>query len=772
MLGNLLGGAQAALEIARRDAGFDVTHVSRTDEAIDQLDRAPWRAVLVDLTTPGASRLCHEARARQALFNVPLVALSPKLTDLAFSNAFRWGADDVVRLGAAEPLAARLRAVPAEPIPRIDPSRGKAVIADPERGRCDVVGRVLSNAGYEVVYATDATSARDYARKPSVELFVLNADLTDPVRLLDEARLIGSEARWVLTTKQRNVPRLRSELGGQQHVLVMSSHGPPENILFAINLLSPPSAEGARAEVRALHGSVVLFRAVGEERDEHGFTYSVSATGLYIRSVLPPPAEELWLELQPPNIARRVRLQARVAWNRGFGKAGAETAPPGFGLRILGGLGNDQEIWLEGFRSLDIRNTEPHELPELRSTSGAFRLPLPSSRPPTPAEQAVAGSRSLAAAVELRPRMVPPARIEVASEPVISDAPDSPVEAAKSSAADDAAQLEPHEIPTDELISEPLQPRPARSGGTVLGLGDIDLTAEAPPATHAVRAEAPRDSTEFLDSDLLTTPTDLSVSQPIEALQPPPLVGDDRPSASDSPTLPQIDPEQSPSEPAPAVGSTQPPDNTERSSPARWGWLAAVLLTVAGALIFAVRMPKDAPTASQRYSPEATSLTPAGSGTNQPRTSSGAKEPAAAAVSELTPPADAIESPTSPTPEARSAPAVSSQPAAFPSEATPSVVTSAASTAPAGAAPKDASDTPPTDPATLPADQGYLLVKSAADARVFVHGIDAGPTNAWLRSKCGTRFIRLGSAPGEWVSRGIARRVRCRSSTQLELDGE
>src|SRR5690606_3876479 len=136
VLGNLKGAAMAALDVARRDTGFDALLHPKADDAIAALDAGDYRAMLVDLTTPGAARFCHEARARRALFNVPLVALSPKLTDLAFSNALRWGADDVVELGAADPLSARLQALPNEVAPIIDPTRGEAVIADPERGRC------------------------------------------------------------------------------------------------------------------------------------------------------------------------------------------------------------------------------------------------------------------------------------------------------------------------------------------------------------------------------------------------------------------------------------------------------------------------------------------------------------------------------------------------------------------------------------------------------------------------------------------------------------
>ncbi len=372
----------AALETACRDLNFESLLQQKADDAISQLDSGTYRALLVDLTTPGAARFCHEARARRALFNVPLIALSPKLTDLAFSNALRWGADDVVMLGAAEPLAARLQSIPEKVAPITAATRGEAVIADPERSRCDVLGRVLANAGFNVKYATDTVATRFYLTKDSVRLFVLNTELGDPGELIRDARAGGNSADWVVTTKTLDVDGIRSKLKGTPNVVVMSSHGPPENVLFALNLLRPTAEAQKRAEVRALYGAIVLFRPVGLDRDEFGFTYSVSSRGLYLRTLLEPTSERLWVEMTPPNVPRRVKLLAEVAWSRTFGQAGAETAPPGFGVRILDGLGDDLELWRMGFESLEVATPGGGVHEVSTSASSAFRVPLPSNRPP------------------------------------------------------------------------------------------------------------------------------------------------------------------------------------------------------------------------------------------------------------------------------------------------------------------------------------------------------------------------------------------------------
>jgi hypothetical protein len=77
---------------------------------------------------------------------------------------------------------------------------------------------------------------------------------------------------------------------------------------------------------------------------------------------------------------------------------------------------------------------------------------------------------------------------------------------------------------------------------------------------------------------------------------------------------------------------------------------------------------------------------------------------------------------------------------------------------------------PAPDVATLAEDECWLLVEAHLDAAVFVHGIDLGRTNQWLRSRCGFRFIRLGAAPGQWLSEGTPHRLPCRQAVTIEIE--
>lgn len=65
--------------------------------------------------------------------------------------------------------------------------------------------------------------------------------------------------------------------------------------------------------------------------------------------------------------------------------------------------------------------------------------------------------------------------------------------------------------------------------------------------------------------------------------------------------------------------------------------------------------------------------------------------------------------------------------------------------------------------AQLSARDAYLFVEYADHAHVYLNGIDAGATNQWLAVKCGTWFIRVGTAAKvpTWLTVGQSTQVPC-----------
>jgi Tfp pilus assembly protein PilZ len=132
-------------------------------------------------------------------------------------------------------------------------------------------------------------------------------------------------------------------------VSVADGYAPPENVLFIVNELLAPRNVDQRASPRLLYGTTVAFRPAGREEDEIGFSYNVSAGGVFVRTLAPPDfGQEVWLEMWPPRSERRVRLEGVVAWRRAFGRGAGATVPPGFGVKLTDGLGQDMGRWRSG----------------------------------------------------------------------------------------------------------------------------------------------------------------------------------------------------------------------------------------------------------------------------------------------------------------------------------------------------------------------------------------------------------------------------------------
>jgi Tfp pilus assembly protein PilZ len=149
------------------------------------------------------------------------------------------------------------------------------------------------------------------------------------------------------------MPAAHAAARGVARVSVGDGFAPPENVLFLANELLAQRGVDQRASARLLYGTSVTFRAAGRDEDEIGFSYNISAGGLYVRTLAPlEPNQDVWLELWAPRSERRVRLAGTVAWRRPFGANERATVPAGFGVRITDGLAGDLDRWREGYESL------------------------------------------------------------------------------------------------------------------------------------------------------------------------------------------------------------------------------------------------------------------------------------------------------------------------------------------------------------------------------------------------------------------------------------
>jgi CheY-like chemotaxis protein/Tfp pilus assembly protein PilZ len=341
-----------SLTSAAADARLTV-HVERSLRDLDAaLDRELPAVILVD-GDRDIERTCLHCRYNPGLANVPLLGIADTVSDLGFEELFGAGGDDLVPRSSRASLVRRLRLLSADREPVSRRRRGTAVVVDPERRRRILLGRVLRNAGLDVAFALDASSALEQATAPNVEMVISAAALeVDGDSLARRARAAGIAVPWLVAAPPRDVARVRRLVDGLPRVAVLDGFGPPENVLFVGNDLVKGTANDARASARLLYGASVRFRIAGSDTDEIGYTYNLSAGGFYVRTLAPiPRGSETWLELSPPRGDRRVRLEGRVVWSRPFGTNEAATVPPGFAIQITGGSAGDLERYRRGYEA-------------------------------------------------------------------------------------------------------------------------------------------------------------------------------------------------------------------------------------------------------------------------------------------------------------------------------------------------------------------------------------------------------------------------------------
>jgi DNA-binding response OmpR family regulator len=339
-----------ALSEAAEQAAFTLHAAETPEDAGRWLESHDAMAMLLD--SQESEPLAVQTRSSAKHSRLPIIALSREISDLGFNHAFSWGADDLLPLSGTRPLLTRLRTLPRESGTLPASTRGTALIAESDKTRRTVLGRVLRNAGYSVMFAVTKEDAAQFAQQEEIALAVLNAELADDyATTIVDCRSSGSKANFIVCANPRDLQAIRATLEGNTGVGVIDAFAPPENVLFASNDLKGGAVNNRRS-ARILYGTTVAFRGAGREKDDFGFTYNISEGGLYVRTLAPPEDDEVWFEMAPPRSERRVRLVGKIAWRRRFNHNENATVPPGFGLSIIDGAKADLETWKDAYGTI------------------------------------------------------------------------------------------------------------------------------------------------------------------------------------------------------------------------------------------------------------------------------------------------------------------------------------------------------------------------------------------------------------------------------------
>lgn len=341
---------QIELSLIAQEAALELSVAESAERALELLDQKMPLALLVDDTADDSEGLCLRTRGHATQARTPIISLAREIDDLTFAEVFNWGGDDVVRLTSMWPLLSRLRLLPRQDAAPPSNNRGVAVVADPDRARRVIRARVLKNAGWAIRFAQSADELRAAAETADTTLMVVDADLEGAA---EELRLTASahpKVAHILLCPPRQIAEFTETLGLARNAVVADGFAPPENVIFLANEIERGGASDKRAHKRLLYGTRVRFRGEGRDVDDYGFSFNISAGGLYVRTLAPPKDDRVWIELKPPRCDRWVRLEGDVVWRRAFGPADNATVPPGFGVKLVDATRSSMQAWLTGYR--------------------------------------------------------------------------------------------------------------------------------------------------------------------------------------------------------------------------------------------------------------------------------------------------------------------------------------------------------------------------------------------------------------------------------------
>jgi DNA-binding response OmpR family regulator len=312
--------------------GWSTSVQTDVQGALNSLGRQPPHAILVDATVASSPSLCSIARSKPGIADLPILALVPGIDDATFSHWLATGADDVL---PADPrlIVIRLRALPPRSS-RSSCDRGRAVVLDGDPRRCDVLGRVLRQAGFSVDVVADPSALRALLARSDVHLVVARADTGEASALVEQVPAGRTNPLWVVEDPALDPWSHPRPIGFGRRGVVMNTCGLPEAILFATNTLWQEGHD-VRDSPRLLYGTTVSFRT-SRDGYETGFAFNASATGMFVRTLAPPPLGPVELELKPPLMGARYQLDGVVVWRNVPSDQLRTAAPPGFGVRLLG----------------------------------------------------------------------------------------------------------------------------------------------------------------------------------------------------------------------------------------------------------------------------------------------------------------------------------------------------------------------------------------------------------------------------------------------------
>ncbi|MBN1772724.1 MAG: hypothetical protein JXB32_15755 [Deltaproteobacteria bacterium] len=335
----------ASWRTAARDAlsarGLEAVAVDTANEAL-QAAREGAGALVVDAGSANLGEVSGLLRGSEGVENLPLLVVVRDPLREPLDRSFRLGIDDYLVESAIHQLCDRAVALEkGDPWTGVRASAGRIVLADADRARRQLVARILRHWGFDLSFAMDFDELAEQLRRDPVPRVALVAHDLPPdgastaLPKLRSARP-GVEIPWVLLTDPDRLPQAQDIARAYGSASVFDRGGSPENIIFLVNDLLQARAADARRSARLLHGGPVSFWTDGSPEMFWAYSYNINRTGLYVRTLVPPPLGTLlhvWF--RPPFGEGLAAADAQVMWRKEYGSKAGPLHPPGVGVQFV-----------------------------------------------------------------------------------------------------------------------------------------------------------------------------------------------------------------------------------------------------------------------------------------------------------------------------------------------------------------------------------------------------------------------------------------------------
>lgn len=348
-------------------------HVSDMPQhLVHELDAVGAELVLLSVHGPSAQQVCASVRRLRGR-RVALVGISNQLGGVAFNEFVSYGGDDVMGADSERALEARVRSIrdavaraSTQTSPRRPAEDQRFLLIAPAASEMLAGARLIQQSGHQAAIVQSTEEGLDRLSVGRAVRVVIDTRVAGALEFADRALQQESCAGVVLACPPQELGQLGQRYAEDPRVAVIDAYSPADAVLFAANEVAGRLAS-RRSTERLLYSTTIDFRDAGGEFDHLGCTFNISAGGVYVRTLVQPVSDRVWLELTPPGSVERVRLEGRVAWRTQFGQEGS--VPVGFGVEVQDGSTSSLNSWRVGYRSLEEK---------LRIVSGhrtTFRAP-------------------------------------------------------------------------------------------------------------------------------------------------------------------------------------------------------------------------------------------------------------------------------------------------------------------------------------------------------------------------------------------------------------